>query len=227
MQPERPEYFRLDNFPVFNCLVDEGRFYGFPVHGVPGFKIGKYHHFEQSGAPEELDHDVHPEDEQVLRDCAARYFPSASGPTMTLKSCMFTNAPDGHFLMDLHPDLPQVAYASACTGHGFKFASVIGEILADLAQYRQTRHNIELFTHNRFRGQQVGGFHGQHGALTPTGDTAVRRHALRRDQATDHHSPNRTVPGILSPRHAPAPWSDKQSVRRVQEQEQTIRSPWG
>ena len=226
-QPQRPELFRADTFPVFNMLVDEGRFYGFPVHGVPGFKIGKYHHFEQSGAPEELDHDVHPEDEQVLRDCAARYFPSASGPTMTLKSCMFTNAPDGHFLMDLHPDLPQVAYASACTGHGFKFASVIGEILADLAQYRQTRHNIELFTHNRFRGQQVGGFHGQHGALTLTGDTAVRRHALRRDQATDHHSPNRTVPGILSPRHAPAPWSDKQSVRRVQEQEQTIRSPWG
>ena len=51
MQPERPEYFRLDNFPVFNCLVDEGRFYGFPVFGVPGFKFGKYHHFEEQGAP--------------------------------------------------------------------------------------------------------------------------------------------------------------------------------
>jgi sarcosine oxidase len=51
MQPERPEYFRLDNFPVFNCLVDEGRFYGFPVFGVPGFKFGKYHHFEEQGRP--------------------------------------------------------------------------------------------------------------------------------------------------------------------------------
>ncbi len=54
-QPERPELFQPDNFPVFNLLVDEGRFYGFPIHGVPGFKIGKYHHFEEHGRPDKLD----------------------------------------------------------------------------------------------------------------------------------------------------------------------------
>ena len=98
------------------------------VHG----KIGQYHHLEERGAPEQIRREVMPVDEQLLRDLTARYFPAAAGPLMTLKSCMFTNAPDGHFLIDLHPDYPQVSYASACSGHGFKFGSVIGEILADL-----------------------------------------------------------------------------------------------
>lgn len=195
-QPERPEFFRTDTFPVFNMLVDEGRFYGFPVHGVPGFKIGKYHHLEESGPADQVVRDVTPEDEQVLRDCTSRYFPRAAGPTMTLKTCMFTNAPDGHFLIDLHPHAPQVSYASACSGHGFKFASVIGEILADLALYRETRHNIELFRHARFgitsrhhshnhsgrshrTGPQTPSAYGAHTrgggyALHPTDDDAVQ-----------------------------------------------------
>jgi sarcosine oxidase len=153
MQPERPEYFRLDNFPVFNCLVDEGRFYGFPVFGVPGFKFGKYHHFEEQGRPHEIKREPLPEDEEMLREFAARYFPHATGPTMTLKECMFTNAPDGHFIVDLHPEFPQVSFASACSGHGYKFASVIGEILADLAERQQSRHDLSLFALSRFGGR--------------------------------------------------------------------------
>ncbi|HQY91171.1 N-methyl-L-tryptophan oxidase [Caldilinea sp.] len=153
MQPERPEYFRLDNFPVFNCLVEEGRFYGFPVFGVPGFKFGKYHHFEEQGRPHEIKRAPGREDEAMLREFAARYFPHATGPTLTLKECMFTNAPDGHFIIDLHPEFPQVSFASACSGHGYKFASVIGEILADLAERQQSRHDISLFALSRFGGR--------------------------------------------------------------------------
>lgn len=230
-QPLQPALFDAANFPVFNMLVDEGRYYGFPVHGVPGFKIGKYHHLEETGAPEALSRDVSPADEQLLRDAVARYFPQAAGPTMTLKTCMFTNAPDGHFLIDLHPDAPQVAYASACTGHGFKFASVIGEILADLAQHRQTRHNIDLFTHNRFQGLQADnlrGTHGEHGRLTPTGDTAWRRHALRALQTpTDYPTPGGShAPLAVAPLGATGGAPDRGSVRRVQEQAWTVRSPW-
>jgi sarcosine oxidase len=151
-QPERPELFTPDRFPVFNLLLAEGRFYGFPVFGVPGFKLGKYHHFEETGPADTIDRDVHPYDETMLRDFTARYFPDAAGPTMTLKSCLFTNTPDNHFIIDLHPDYPQVAFASPCSGHGFKFVSVIGEILADLAERGETRHNIELFRVDRFTG---------------------------------------------------------------------------
>ena len=219
-QPLRPELFQQDNFPVFNLLVPEGRAYGFPVHGVPGFKIGKYHHLEERGAPDQLRRDVMPEDEQILRDLTARYFPAAAGPLMTLKSCMFTNAPDGHFLIDLHPDYPQVSYASACSGHGFKFGSVIGEILADLATYRQTRHNIELFTHERFRGRAVGGFSGEHGSLVPTSETAVRRHAMRQTQAASSHS------GHSRRNLQTTSYGDQASAQRVREQSERIRSLW-
>jgi sarcosine oxidase len=139
--------------------VDEGRFYGFPVHGVPGFKIGKYHHLEETGDADWVDREPHPYDEEVLRECTQRYFPDAAGPTMTLATCMFTNSPDKHFIIDLHPDYPQVAFASAFSGHGYKFASVIGETMADLAERGSSRHNIELFRLERFAGEPQG-FHG-------------------------------------------------------------------
>ena len=149
-QPERPELFRTDTFPVFGLYVEEGRFYGFPVHGVPGFKVGRSHHLHQIVDPDQLDRDVHEEDETVLRNFVRRYFPAAAGPALSLKTCMFTNSPDGHFIIDLHPDYPQVSLASGFSGHGFKFASVIGEIMADLAMFGKTTHDLDLFRLDRF-----------------------------------------------------------------------------
>lgn len=69
---------------------------------------------------------------------------------MTLKTCMFTNTPDEHFIVDLLPANSQVAVAAGFSGHGFKFASVIGEILADLAINGETEHNIDLLKIDRF-----------------------------------------------------------------------------
>jgi sarcosine oxidase len=151
LQPARPDLFRPDTFPVFNLLVDEGRFYGFPVFGVPGFKFGKYFHLGETGDADEIDRQPHDYDEQLLRSFAERYFPDGCGPTMDLQTCMFTNTPDHHFVIDLHPDYPQVSIASPCSGHGFKFASVVGEIMADLAEKGFTRHDIDLFCLDRLR----------------------------------------------------------------------------
>ena len=149
LQPTRPEYFRPDTFPVFNLLVDEGRFYGFPVFGVPGFKFGKYHHLEEVTDPDEMDREAHDHDERLLRAFAERYFPDGCGPTMDLQTCMFTNTEDNHFIIDTHPEYSQVCLASPCSGHGFKFASVVGEIMADLAENGLTRHDISLFRLDR------------------------------------------------------------------------------
>ena len=152
-QPHKPQNFQPSNFPVFNVTVPEGRFYGFPIHGIPGFKVGKYHHFQETGAPERLttgDYEPRPDDERVLREFTSRYFPDADGPTMTLAACLFTNTPDGHFIIDQHPQLPEVYYASPCSGHGYKFASVIGEVMAELATLGQTRWDISLFRADRF-----------------------------------------------------------------------------
>jgi sarcosine oxidase len=146
----RPEHFRLGAFPVFNLEAPEGRFYGFPVYGIPGFKFGKYHHRHEQVDPDRVDRECHPEDEDVLREGIRRYFPNADGPTMTLKTCLFTNTPDEHFIIDRHPEFPQAYIASCCSGHGFKFCSVVGEIMADLALEGVSRHDLSLFNMGRF-----------------------------------------------------------------------------
>jgi sarcosine oxidase len=151
LQPTVPERFALGRFPVFNLLVEEGRYYGFPVFGVPGFKIGRYHHLGERADPDHVQREPTARDEAVLRTFAERYFPDGAGPTMALKTCLFTNSPDEHFVVDRHPQYPQVVVASPCSGHGFKFASVIGEILADLATGGQTDHDISLFRLARFK----------------------------------------------------------------------------
>jgi sarcosine oxidase len=144
-QPLHPDHFRLGAFPVFNMDAPEGRFYGLPIYGIPGFKLGKYHHRRQRVDPDKMDRECHPEDEEVLREAIRRYFPDANGPTMSLKACLFTNTPDGHFLIDLHPEFPQVCVAAGFSGHGFKFCSIVGEIMTDLALDGGTRWNIDLF----------------------------------------------------------------------------------
>lgn len=145
-----PAHFSTDAFPVFVCDVAEGRFYGFPEHGVPGFKIGKYHHRGERVDPDGFDRTCGPEDERVLREAVSRYFPAASGALLQSAACLFTNTPDEHFVIDRHPDAPEVLLVSACSGHGFKFASVIGEVVADLVERGETTHDISLFRLARF-----------------------------------------------------------------------------
>lgn len=150
LQPARPEYFRPAAFPVFNLEVEEGRYYGFPSFLVPGFKFGKYHHRGEVVDPDETRREPEPEDEDLLRGFAERYFPDGAGPTMMLKACLFTNSPDRHFILDRHPNHPEVAIAAGFSGHGYKFCSVIGEIMADLVRDGRTRHDIEFFRLTRF-----------------------------------------------------------------------------
>ena len=71
--------------------------------------------------------------------------PAADGTLRATTVCLYTNTPDEHFWIDRHPLHPQVLIASACSGHGFKFSPVIGEILADLAQCKQPRFDLSLF----------------------------------------------------------------------------------
>jgi sarcosine oxidase len=69
--------------------------------------------------------------------------------------CIYTRSPDEHFVVGLHPEAPQLVIASPCSGHGFKFASVMGEIIADLAQDRRTDRPIDLFKPERILAGQV------------------------------------------------------------------------
>ncbi|MCY4538732.1 MAG: N-methyl-L-tryptophan oxidase [Chloroflexi bacterium] len=148
LRAKQPELFRPERFPVWNALVDEGRYYGFPEFNpngaTPGMKFGRWHHREESCDPDTVDRGTYPEDEALLRQFAERYFPAGAGETLRMSTCMFTNTVDEHWVLDTLPGAPQVSMAAGFSGHGFKMASVIGEIMADLAQNGSTRHDISL-----------------------------------------------------------------------------------
>ncbi|MGD9881556.1 MAG: N-methyl-L-tryptophan oxidase [Reyranella sp.] len=149
-QPRNPAIFAPSALPVVNLLVEEGRYYALPIWGVPGFKIGRYHHLGETGAADTLSRDVTRADEDILRLCVSRYFPDADGPVMALKTCMFTNTPDEHFIIDRLPGQPEVVVASPCSGHGYKFASVVGELLAELAAGTTPTQDLSMFGLDRF-----------------------------------------------------------------------------
>ncbi|MGH9468987.1 MAG: N-methyl-L-tryptophan oxidase [Terriglobia bacterium] len=149
-QPQHPDLFAPARFPVFNLEFDQGRYYGLPIFGVPGFKVGKYHHRREPIDPDDPRRDCGPEDEELLQDFVRRCFPDGAGAALSLLACIFTNTPDEHFILDRHPEFPEVLIASPCSGHGFKFSSVIGEIMADLAERGETSHDISLHRLARF-----------------------------------------------------------------------------
>jgi sarcosine oxidase len=153
LDPLRPELFSPARFPVFNLIVEEGRYYGFPVFGIPGFKFGRYHHLEEQGDPDALDREPSQRDEQILRAFAERYFPEGAGPTSSLKVCLFENTPDEHFLLGLHPEHENVVVAGGGSGHAFKFASVIGELVGQLVAGDSPRLDISLLSPERFAGR--------------------------------------------------------------------------
>jgi len=149
-QPTDPGEFTLEEFPVFVADVPEGNYYGFPVFEVPGFKIGKHHHQGETGTPVQVRREPTQEDESILREFARQYVPAGTGPTMQLATCMYTNTPDRDFILDHHPDHANVVVGAGFSGHGFKFASVVGEVLADLTLDGESDHPVELFELSRF-----------------------------------------------------------------------------
>jgi sarcosine oxidase len=148
-RPRVPEHFRLGRFPVGIVDADPLPLYVFPEWGNPGFKIGVYHHLRETGHADALSREPTAADEAALRQALAAYFPDADGPVLSLRTCLFTNTPDEHFVLDTLPGALQVVVASPCSGHGFKFASVIGEVLADFATDRASRFDLDLFRMDR------------------------------------------------------------------------------
>jgi sarcosine oxidase len=144
-KPAEPKHFQVGSFPIFYLEADEGRFYGLPIHGIPGFKIGKYHHRGELADPDRPDPVCHPEDEAVLREGIRRYFPGADGPVLASQACLFTNTADEHFIIDRHPDDDRIVIAAGFSGHGYKFCGVVGEILADLTLEGGTSWDVDLF----------------------------------------------------------------------------------
>lgn len=142
----------LGRMPVF--LRDEGAagsYFGFPALGSAGVKIGKHAHLRQPIDPDRPNPPVDAVDEALLDTFAAARLPALGARTAST-TCRYTLLPGEDFLLDHVPGEGRVIAASPCSGHGFKFASVVGEILADLAGDGGTRLPIERFSFARLPG---------------------------------------------------------------------------
>jgi sarcosine oxidase len=145
-----PKLFPAGTFPVFMIESRHGIHYGVPPHADAALKVAKHHHRDQAVDPDGYDRTVSRDDETVIRAAIREYIPAADGPLIAAKTCLYTMTRDGDFLIDRLPGHGNIIIASACSGHGFKFAPVVGEILADLATAGGTRHDISRFLLSRF-----------------------------------------------------------------------------
>lgn len=153
-------------FPVYLWEVSPGRhFYGFPDVGS-GVKSALTH-WGRRGSVAALDRSVTDEDLQPVRAFLDRHIPDASGPVVRASVCTYTNTPDGHFLVDQQPDVPWVWLVSPCSGHGFKFASVIGQEVACSVRAGRVTDALMSFRLSRFLSDGPAGSAVRLGPTSP------------------------------------------------------------
>lgn len=144
-----PAQFGPDRCPVFIWEYARDRlFYGIADHGH-GFKAA-FHHDGQMVTPETVDRTVRPSEVEAMRRLLERVIPKAPGKLRETVVCLYTNTPDHHFVLGSHPEEPGIFLASPCSGHGFKFASAVGEVVADMVTVGKTEYDLGAFSPTRF-----------------------------------------------------------------------------
>jgi sarcosine oxidase len=151
--PREREAFARDRFPIYAFQHSAETFcYGFP-RMLRGAKAAIMHQGESYATPEQVRRDVDPGEVEPLRAALRPILPGlADAPVREAMVCLFTNTPDKDFVIDRHPEHENVLISSPCSGHGFKFASAIGEVHADLITARSSRFDLAPFALSRFRG---------------------------------------------------------------------------
>lgn len=144
-----PEQFTAEQLPIFIHELSNGlAWYGFPDTG-DGVKFALHHHGDAVD-PDSIRRTVDDREVAFMRDIVQTYMPDANGPLRDTSVCMYTNLPDDHFIIDRHPLHASVIVASPCSGHGFKFSSAIGEVMADMVMDRPVAFDTSLFSLSRF-----------------------------------------------------------------------------
>jgi len=145
-----PDQFAPGRFPIFIHHATTGpSAYGFPIFGLPGIKLA-YHQGGPVIEPESEERAADASITAALHGYLSHWIPAAAGELLFSQTCRYTNTPDEHFIIDRHPEYPQIVIGSPCSGHGFKFGVLIGAILADLAERGATEHPIGMFGLGRF-----------------------------------------------------------------------------
>jgi sarcosine oxidase len=134
--------------PVYLIEDEQGVvFYGFPL--VAGAMKCAIHHRGEIGPIETVRREVTPAEVASARERLASWLADAAGAHMRSSVCVYTNTPDGDFLIDRHPEAPHVLIVSACSGIGFKFAPAVGEVVAELVTGGGARFDLAPFGFQR------------------------------------------------------------------------------
>jgi sarcosine oxidase len=132
-RPAQPELFEPGRFPVFLFAAPEGLIYGFPDFAGHGVKIAAHDHGRALASADAASQDADPAEMAPVRAAVRALLPELGERAQAVKTCIYANTADGEFVIDRREGQPRVLYASACSGHGFKFAPALGELLAGLA----------------------------------------------------------------------------------------------
>jgi sarcosine oxidase len=145
LAPSDPRPFSRDRFPIYLADTPAGTFYGLPVIDPRGHKVAKHYGAPELPGADAVDRTVTDADEASARAFIRAHLPAADGPRRHATVCIYTLTPDRHFVIDRHSQHATVALAAGFSGHGFKFALVVGELLADLVETCPTDGRAELF----------------------------------------------------------------------------------
>jgi sarcosine oxidase len=140
-----PASAEANDLPIFIREAPEGVFYALPPAGDGREVKVAVHHDGTGTTPDTVSREVTPAEITATRALLERYVPALAGAHRRAAVCLYTNTRDGQFLIDRHPEHAAVILASPCSGFGFKFASVVGEILADLLQDRIPAFDLTPF----------------------------------------------------------------------------------
>jgi sarcosine oxidase len=151
----RPELFQVGRCPIYVWAVPEGVYGGHPSLPGEGLKISRHDTGEVCSVLT-VRREIDEVEIAALRAVLDRYMPGAAGAVKGASTCLYTNTPDHHFIVDRHPAHAHVHYACGFCGHGFKFANVMGEVLADLTLNVATRHPIGFLSAARFATPATG-----------------------------------------------------------------------
>ncbi len=145
------ERYTRGAFPCFFVADGEDYFYGFPAEEPWGLKLAEHNiSHDVVSDPLSLNRDLGSNDELRILDFLARFFPALEPELSKYVTCMYSLTPDKHFVVDIHPECPAVVLGAGFSGHGFKFATVVGEILAELALEGRTRQPANFLGLARF-----------------------------------------------------------------------------
>jgi sarcosine oxidase len=161
-QPLKPALTGPERMPAFLFQTPADVIYGLPNVCGTGVKAASHLSGGDLASAEQARAEVSRGEIEYLQGQIRRYVPGAAGTLVDTSVCIYTRSPDAHFVVGLHPQAPQLVIASPCSGHGFKFASVMGEILADLAIDRKTDRPINLFNVERLLRQTSVQGHRHH-----------------------------------------------------------------